>query len=60
MIDIDDPLNAFPIVFGIFAAITFLTFQYEICIAMPEQWFGGFVSGIVLAVCLAVLFHRRQ
>lgn len=60
MIDPDDPLNIVAILFGAFAGIIFLCSQYEICIAMPESWFAGFSSGIVLAVCMAVLLHRRQ
>ena len=60
MINPDDPLNIAAILFGILAGIIFLGSQYEICVAMPEQWFTGFASGMVLAVCLAVLYYRRE
>ena len=60
MIDIDDPLNEFANVFGKFAVITILVFQYEICVAMPEQWFTGFVSAIVLVICVKITFHHRE
>ena len=60
MINPDDPLNIAAILFGVFAGIIFLGIQYEICIAMPERWFAGFASGMVLVICLAVLYHRRE
>ncbi len=60
MIDPDNPVSIIVILFGVFAGIIFLGSQYEICVAMPEQWFAGFTSGMVLAICIAVLLPRRQ
>ena len=55
-----NPLNVVLVVVGIWAGLFFLGIQYEICAEMPERWFGSFVSGMVLAICLAVLHHRRE
>ena len=60
MVDPDDDLSIIAIFFGILAGIIFVSSQYELCIAMPKQWFTGFASGMVLAVCLAILYHRRE
>lgn len=60
MINLDDPLNTVLLVVSMWAGLFFLSIQYEICAEMPERWFVGFASGMVLAVCLAVLYHRRE
>lgn len=60
MLNLDDPLNIFLAIVSIAAGIFFLGIQYEICIEMPDQWFAGFSSGMVLAGCLAVLYSRRD
>ena len=60
MLNPDDPLNVVLVIMSIWAGLFFLGIQYEICTEMPVQWFVGFVSGMVLAVCLAVLYHRRE
>ncbi len=55
-----NPLNVVLVVVGMWAGLFFLGIQYEICAEMPERWFAGFASGMVLAVCLAVLYSRRD
>lgn len=60
MLNPDDSLNIAAILFGVLAGIIFVSSQYEICIEMPERWFTGFVSGMVLVICLAILYHRRE
>ena len=60
MIDPEDPLNIMVILLGVLAGVFFIGAQFEICVEMPERWFSGVVSGIVLALCLTVLYHRRE
>lgn len=59
MINPDDPLNIVLMIIIAGTGIWFLGTQYEICVEMPERWFAGFASGMVLAVCLTVLYNRR-
>ena len=60
MINLDNPVNIILIVVIIWAGLFFLGIQYELCVAMPERWFAGFASGMVLVICLAILYHRRE
>ena len=60
MINPDAPLSFVLMIIITGTGLWFLGTQYEICAAMPERWLEGLISGMVLAICLAVLYHRRE
>ena len=59
MLNLDDPLNVVLMTIITGTGLCFLGTQYEICAAMPERRLEGLISGMVLAICLAVLYKRR-
>ena len=44
----------------VISAITFVVAQGTICIAMPQQWFAGLVSGLMFAVCVWLQYKSRK
>ncbi len=58
--DIQDVICVFWTLIGLFACAFLVNSQRELCVAMPEQWFTGFVSAIVLVLCAKIQFHQRE
>ena len=58
--DIDSPLVAFLTIVAVLVGVWFVCTQYELCVTMPSEWFNGVVSGIMFALVLRILFHRRE
>ena len=44
----------------VFSGITFVLAQGVICVAMPQQWFAGLVSGLMFAVCVWLQYKSRK
>ena len=44
----------------VLSGITFVVAQGTICIAMPQQWFAGLVSGITFAVCIWRIYKHKE
>ncbi len=59
-IDYDNPAIIVLMLIIIGAGIWFVGTQYEICLEMPEQWFEGFVSGLITFFCTWLLLHQRE
>ena len=59
-IDFDNPSNIVLVLIIVFVSGFFVGSQYELCVAMPDEWFTGFVSGLVLVLCLLFLFRQRE
>ena len=58
--DTDNPLTIFVSIIAILVGMWFVCTQYEICLAMPDNWFCGMVSGLIFGLCLWLLFRRRE
>ena len=58
--DTDNPIVIFLTLIGVLVGVWFVCTQYELCVAMPSEWYSGVVSGIMFALILRILFHRRE